>query len=422
MIGRYVKLKSSIIKTDFPKNIKHISNTIRIRIDSNLKLKNALHEFKRISLILLSVFFILTLWVNRINLYPENILLWAENSIKSFSLGNHFPVQIQGEKIMAENLQLNDGYLVALSDSYFNVLSKKGKLIQSEKHNFSNPNIKSAGLRHIIFDRGGKNFKISGNIGTLYTSETEQNILTASIANDGTYAIVMQSPRYLAELYVYGINNALKFKVPFSDYYITNIEINSSSSEIALSGISAYNGDIVSNVYIVDNASKAVKSQFELSDNMVTDIRYFANGNIVAIGDKYSAFINPKTKSVIKKDYENKILKFYDFDKSGTLCMCISSSVNESSRDTIIKLNERAEEIQKIETDQSFNDIILKGEKVIGITKNKIFAYNMWGHCEGYIDAHKFYRKILPSTGGKIYALSSCEISQIKLSGFKSNS
>lgn len=411
----------NIKNINFFKNIRRLIKNISVKINSNQKLKNALLEFKKIAIILVSVFFILTLWANRINLYPENILLWAENSVKSFSLVSRFPVQIPGEKIITENLQLNDGYIIALSDSYFNVLSKKGKLLQSEKHNFSNPNLKSAGLRHIIFDRGGKNFKIACNTRTLHTSKTEQNILTASIASDGTYAIVMQSARYLAELCVYGVNNALKFKIPFSDYYITNIEMNPASGEIALSGISAYNGDIISNVYIVDNASKTIKSEFELPDNMVTDIKYFANGNIVAIGDKYCAFINPKTKSIIKKDYENKILKFYDFDKSGTLCICISSSANESSRDKIIKLDEQGKEFLKIETEQSFNDIILRGEKVIGITKNKIFSYNMWGFCEGHIDTNKFYRKILPAKNGKIYALNSCEISRIKLSGFKSD-
>ncbi len=421
MIGRYVKLKS-IENINFFRNIRHIIGRITGKINSSEKIKNAISEFKRISIILVSVFFILMLWANRVNLYPENILIWTENSIKSFSLKSYFPVQIQGEKIITENLQLNDGYIIALSDSYFNVLSKKGKLIQSEKHNFSNPNLKSAGLRHIIFDRGGKNFKIASNTRTLHSAETEHNILTASISNNGSYAVVTHSPRYLAELYVYDINNTLKFKVPFSDYYITNIEMNSSSGEIALSGISAYNGDIISNVYIVDSASKTVKSQFELPDNMVTDIKYFANGDIVAIGDKYSSFINPRTKSVIKKNYENKILKFYDFDKSGTLCICISSSVNESSRDTLIKLNEHAEETMKIETEQSFNDIILKSEKIIGITKNKIFSYNMWGYCEGHISTEKFYRKILPSQNKNVYALSSCEIAKVKLSGFKSDS
>ena len=418
MIGRYVKLKS-IENINFFRNIRHIIGKFAGKINSSEKTKNALSEFKKIGIILVSVFFILTLWTNRINLYPENILIWAENSIKSFSLKSYFPVQIHGEKIITENLQLNDGYIIALSDSYFNVLSKKGKLIQSEKHNFSNPSLKSAGLRHIIFDRGGKNFKIVSNTRTLHSAETDHNILTASISNNGSYAVVTQSPRYLAELYVYDINNALKFKLPFSDYYITNIAMSPSSGEIALSSISGYNGDIISNVYIVDSTSKTVKSQFELPDDMVTDIKYFANGNIVAIGDKYSAFINPRTKSVIKKDYENKILKFYDFDKSGTLCVCISSSVNEYSRDTLIKLNEHAEETLKIETELSFNDIILKGEKIIGITKSKIFSYNMWGHCEGHISTKKFYRKILPYQNKNIYALSSCEISKIKLSVFE---
>ena len=411
----------NIKNTIFFKNIKNIARNINLRIASNPKLKSSLSEIKRIAIILISVFFVLTLWANRVNLYPENILIWAENSIKSVSFKNHFPVRIQGEKIITENLQLSNGYIIALSDSYFNVFSKKGKLIQSEKHNFSNPNLKSSGLRHIIFDRGGKNFKISSSSKTLYSAETENNILTASIASDGSYAVVTQSPRYLAELQVYSINNALKFKIPFSEYYITNMEMSSSNGEIVLSGISSNNGDIISNIYVVDNASKTIKSQFELPDNMVTDIKFFANGNIVAIGDKCCAFINTKTKSVIKKDYENKILKFYDFDKSGTLCICISSSANESSRDTLIKLDEHAEEMLKIETDQSFKDIILKGEKIIGMTKNKIFSYNMWGHCEGYMDTHKFYRKILPSQNKNIYALGSCDVSRVKLSGLKTD-
>ena len=146
----------------------------------------------------------------------------------------------------------------------------------------------------------------------------------------------------------------------------------------------------------------------------------FTNGNIVAIGDKYSAFINPRTKLVAKKDYENKILKFYDFNKYGALCLCLSSSSNESSRDTLLKLDDFGKEISKLETQYSFTDIIMKGEKIIGITKNKIVSYNMWGACEGYINSEKFYRKILPAPHSNVFVLDSNAISKIKLSGFKS--
>ena len=87
------------------------------------------------------------------------------------------------------------------------------------------------------------------------------------------------------------------------------------SLAIAASGISSDNGDIISNIYIIDTASGIIKSQFLIPDNLITDIKFFSNGNFVAIGDKYATFINPKTKSVVKQFYENNILKFYDFNK-----------------------------------------------------------------------------------------------------------
>lgn len=401
-------------------NIKSRFTALHMWIKENQKRENNFKEIKTIITILGAIFLTLILWSNRVNLYPDNVYLWAEDHIKSLSIGSHFPAHIQGEKISTENLQINDGYIVALSDSTFNVFSKSGKILQQEKHNFSHPNIQSAGRRHIIFDRGGKNFKICSNTRTLHSASTEQNILTACIATNGSYALVTQSPRYLAELSVYNKNNALKFKLPFSEYYITNVAINSTANEISLSGISSYNGDIISNVYVIDVPSKSIKSQFELSDNMVTDIKYFANGMIIAIGDKYSAFVNPKSKSVIKKDYENKVLKFYDFDRLGNVCLCLSSSHNESSKDTLLKMDEYAKETLKIDTEYSFTDVIMKNDKIVGITKDKILVYNMWGACNGYINSEKFYRKILPAPHNNIYALSSCDLFKIKLSGLKS--
>lgn len=388
-------------------------------INETPKRKTVFKDIKNISLILISTFVVLVLWSNRINIAPENVYLWIQENIKSFGITSRFPVKIQGEKIQTENLQINDKRLVALSDSSFDVFSKNGKELQNEKHSFSNPNLQYSGLRYMLFDRGGTSFKIASDCGTLHCGTTEQKILTATVASDGSYAIATQSPRYLSELQVFNKHNVLKFKIPFSEYYITNVDINPYCEEIIVSGISSHGGDIVSNIYVIDPASQSIKSQFGLEDNMVTDLKYFSNGNFVAIGDKYCAFINPKTKLVTKKDYENNILKFYDFDKSGVLCLCLSSSENECSKDIILKLDGSGKEIKLIKTNYSFNDIILKGSSVIGVTNDKIISYNMWGGFDGYIKLEKHYRKILPAPHGYVYALNSCNVSKIKLSGFK---
>lgn len=376
-------------------------------------------DIKNIFLILLSTFLLLVVWSNRVNFSPDNIYTYIGDNVLSFSISSKFPIQIQGEKIQTENLQVNNSYILALSDNNFEIFSKKGKKLLSEKHNFSNPNLQISNSKHIIFDRGGKTFKVTGNRKTFYSGVTDQKIMTATISDMGLYAIATQSLRYLSEIQVFDKKNTLRFSIPISEYYITNLAMDSPGSTLAASGISSDNGDIISNIYVIDMASGKIKSQFVLPDNMITDIKFFSNGNFVAIGDKYSTFINPKTKSVVKKFYENNILKFYDFNKSGTICFCLSQSINETSKNILMKLDASGNEVQTISADYDFDDIIVKGNKIIGLTKDKIISYSMWGNFEGYINLGNCYRKILPASRGYVYAINSSKISKIKLSGFK---
>ena len=376
-------------------------------------------DIKNIFLILILTFFTLVVWSNRVNFSPDNIYAYISDNVISFSVSPKFPVQIQGEKIQTENLQVNNSYIFALSDSSFEIFSKKGKKLLSEKHNFSNPNLQISNSKHIIFDRGGKTFKVTGNRKTFYSGITDQKIMAATISDIGSYAIAVQSLRYLSEIQVFGKRNTLKFSIPISEYYITNLAMDTTGSTLAASGISSDNGDIISNIYIIDTASGIIKSQFLIPDNLITDIKFFSNGNFVAIGDKYATFINPKTKSVVKQFYENNILKFYDFNKSGEICFCLSQSINEASKNILMKFDTSGKEIQTIKADYDFDDIIMKGNKIIGLTKDKIISYNMWGNFEGYINLGNCYRKILPASRGYIYAINPSKISKIKLSGFK---
>lgn len=376
-------------------------------------------DIKNIFLILLSTFLLLVVWSNRVNFSPDNIYTYIGDNVLSFSISSKFPIQIQGEKIQTENLQVNNSYILALSDSNFEIFSKKGKKLLSEKHNFSNPNLQISNSKHLIFDRGGKTFKVTGNRKTFYSGVTDQKIMATTISDMGSYAISIQSLRYLSEIQVFDKRNTLKFSIPISEYYITNLTMDSPGSTLVASGISSDNGDIISNIYVIDVASGKIKSQFMFPDNLITDIKFFSNGNFVAIGDKYAAFINPKTKSVVKKFYKNNILKFYDFNKSGTICFCLSQSINEASKNILMKLDASGNEVQTILADYDFDDIIMKGNKIIGLNKDKIISYNMWGNFEGYINLENCYRKILPASRGYVYAINSIKISKIKLSGFK---
>ena len=86
-------------------------------------------DIKNIFLILISTFFTLVVWSNRVNFSPDNIYAYISDNVISFSVSPKFPVQIQGEKIQTENLQVNNSYIFALSDSSFEIFSKNILLV-----------------------------------------------------------------------------------------------------------------------------------------------------------------------------------------------------------------------------------------------------------------------------------------------------
>lgn len=400
------------IKSTFKKII---PSNIKKSIHKNEGRKKLFNDIKFIILILFCSFLFLVLWVNRVKLYPDNVLLWIEGKISSMSAGPGYPCKVEGEKISSENLKFSDGNIITLSDTSLTILNGSAKLIREENHNFSHPCLKLSGIRAIIYDRGGKNFKIESTAKNLYSGEAEKNIIACAISDNGTYAIVQQSLINLAEMVVYSKNNKEKYRYSFSEYYIADVSLNTMGTEIAACGISADNGNISSNVYLLDFKSETPKSQFKLGDNMVTRVKYLTNGNILAIGDKYMSFINIKSKVVKNFSYGKKLLKFYDFNKDNGICCCLSSSVNETDDDEIVNINTDGNETFRTQTSESFIGLSHRENRTLGLTKNKIISYDRAGHAEGYTKIQNNSKKIILAPHSYAYVLNCNTIDKLKI-------
>ncbi len=390
--------------------------TFKNKTEKNKKL---FKDIKNISIILLCNFLFIVIWVNRISFYPENIILFIKNSFTPSISDCQFPYKLHSSTTSAENFQLSSGGLCVLSDTGFSIISGGKKILKSEKHSFSNPALKTSGMRQIIFDRGGTDFKIESSSDTLFQGSTDKNIISCAISENGVFAIAKQSISHLAEMNVYNKNGREKYKYCFSDYYISDITLNSFGTEGAACGIDSNNGNIISNIYIINFSSETPKHQFLLEDNMVTKIEYLPNGNVLAIGDKYAAFLNINSDSINKFDYENKLLKFYDINKQDSICFCLSSSVNETGEDEIIIFNNYGNEIRKIKTSESFSGIAKHKNRIIGITKNKIISYNSHGHYEGYMEFYNNAKKIILTSHSNAYTLENGVINKVKIKNLK---
>lgn len=401
---------------------KGLTNFLPIKkINSFKKLlpQKSRNDIKTIILILLSSFSFLIMWSNKNNLSPDNLALWAETKAHLLTFGGNFPYTLEGEKISSNNIKINRRSIFALSDTNLEILNTSGKSIRKSPHNFSNPKLKLNGLRAVVYDIGGKHFKIESVPKTIFEKETEKEIIAAAISCTGTYSIVTRSTSHLSELKVYNKQNVEKYCYSFSDYYITDTDLNISGSHGVISGISAENGEIISEIYLLDFKKETPQEKFRFVNNMVTEISVLSNGNILAIGDKYTSFINPKSKKVQNYYYNEKILKFYDINKYDGICFCISSSINEINNDEIVYLDINGKEIIKFETSESFSSISQRKNKILCLSFNKVILYDISGKNNEYMNSIHHAKKIILLSHSKALLLTSHTINKISIKKLK---
>ncbi len=391
-------------------------NSIQHKSSETIKI---IKDIKKITLILLSVFLFLIVWNNRIKLHPDNVILWLKGNWMSFHMGKGFPQKAFGQAVSAENFNLMGKNPVALSDTGFTVFNNSGYLIRNEKHSFSNPLLKIGGIHAIIYDVGGKKYKIESIAESIYTSETDNNIISCSISENGKYGIVTESQNYLSELKVYDSKNSEKYRYYFSEHYICDFELNSAGDQGIASGINTEEGNINSYLYVLNFKFQEPQNKFKLENNLVTKVKYFSNGNILAIGDNYLSVINPASGSVKNFSFDEKLLKFYDFRKDRGICCCLSPSENKSCDDEIVVVDMLGKEIVSVSTNENLNSIAYSGKRIIASSKNKLYAYNYEGKPEGYIDNQPYFKKIIMNSGSYVYAIKSNEIYKVKINNLK---
>lgn len=402
------------------KNIKiyeKVKNLIK-SINKNEKSKKLFKDIKNLIFIFGLTFLFLILWVNRVNLAPVNVALYVKGKFCSFGIGQGFPYKFDGTKITTENLKVHDGNIFALSDTSFEIINSSGKLIRKIKHKFSNPCLKISGVRQLIYDIGGKNFKIESCSGSIYDKETNKEIITAAISDSGVYSIVTRSVTHLAELTVYSKNNLEKYKYSFSDSHVTDMVLSADGKEGLVSAISAQNGEVISTIYILDFKSETPKSQFKLENNIITNVEYLPNGKIVAIGDKYMSFINTKSKTIENYFYNEKILKFYEINKEHGVYCCMSSSDNKS-KDDLIFINTSGKKTYEITAPENLTNISWRKNKIVGLSSGEIISLNENGTINGYIKTKYHDKKIILLPGSNAYVLRAETIDKIKINNLE---
>lgn len=238
-----------------------------------------------ISLVLVIAVVGLSLWVNREHLSWENIKESVKLQVKGEEVGDGFPVPVTGANVYEGNFISYDGGPVALSNTALTAVNSTGREKFSVRHNLSEPVLRAAGGRYLIYNSGSKGYMALSGGKTTAEGAAEMDIITGAVSPSGKFALGLESSYGSSKLEVYMPDGSLQYEYPFSGGYITAIAMNYDGTHGAVCTVRSEKGELVSELTILDFNQEEPAARFETRENLLLAAYWAENGSIYGVGD-----------------------------------------------------------------------------------------------------------------------------------------
>lgn len=368
----------------------------------------------RVSVILIVSVLGLLVWFNRENLTPSNIVEWTQSKIVGMGIGDGYPSPISnGSSVRAGNFASVNKEAVIVSDTALTVLNSTAKELVRRQHSYSNPVMKTAGSRVLIFNLGGTGFQVEGQSKTILKQSTPENILAGSIAANGRYALATQAEGYRSKLTVYLADGTPQYLYQFSDCYVTDVALNRDGTRAAVTGVSASGGAITSSVYLFEFSDPKPKKILKYTDNLMLTVHYGGNGVIVAVGDLLVSTIG-ETGEKVDYGYGGQRLLCYAVD-NGRTAVALAPYANSAASKLAI-LDDGGKEVSSNNLTGAASSVSIYGNTAAALADGKISAFPMSGGVlSGSVDAGTDARSIALHDESSVYVLGVSEIRLLDL-------
>ncbi len=238
-----------------------------------------------ISLALLLVIVGLSLWMNREHLNWENIKESVKLQVKGEEIGDGFPVPITGANVYEGNFISVDGGAAALSNTAFTAVNSTGTEKFSVRHSMSEPVLRAAGNRYLLFNSGSKGYMALSGERVMAEGAAETDIIAGAVCPGGKFALGLEGSFGASKLEVYMADGSLQYEYPFSADYITAIAMNYDGTHGAVCTVRSEKGEMVSKLTILDFNLEEPVAEFETRSNYLLAAYWAENGAIYCVGD-----------------------------------------------------------------------------------------------------------------------------------------
>lgn len=326
--------------------------------------------------------------------------------------GDGYPYQING--MVIEDAEITNSDVVLVYDDTVKVLDSTAKELSNTAHKYDHPVMNTNSGRVLLYDEGGKKFRVQSKTRTLYEKEMEYMILTASLGKNGTVAVATRAEDAQSMLTVYNEKEKEIFVWKCAKENIISCDVSDNGKRFAVSVLGVENGSVYSKVYVFDRKKDTPKVSATYKDSAVSSVKFLSNETVFVLGNNMC--------SVIKKDgKEEKIdvsvnTPYMITISDNNTAVLVLSKYSSTTQKIVSVYNKSGKELFSREIDGLIKSVSTDGKYVGVLTDNNVQIYNMKGELVGSASVNADAEEVIV-TGRNTYVYSADKIERFSSVG-----
>lgn len=271
----------------------------------------------------------------------------------SSSSGASMPVEIAGTAVK-ETFTIGDNVGV-LTDGNVALYAKNGKQLLSYTHGMTDPIVKAAGRRFLLYDRGGTKLVVRMRDKVLFEKEFDYKIISANISSGGWITVVTAAQRYASQLHVW--NSAYDeeiFTWSSSGEYIICSAADSGSKTVAAATLTANaSGQMVTTVHIFTTEAAIELGKKDFSGEAAVSLEYNSSGNVKIICDSMAAVVDRSGNVIGRYDFDRKLISCVNVHGTSGMAL-VFDRYTEARATDVTFIGSRGEQVKTVSVSGKF--------------------------------------------------------------------
>lgn len=348
------------------------------------------------------------IWYPKLDGIVQKIPLTAQENTGELAEGE-FPIKISG----GSDYQLlgMSRYFAMLDEMHLYIYDLNGNLNAESQHDYANPVMSVSGKRVLVYDLGGKKFRVENRHKNIFEKDTEDAILFAKISSNDNTAVVTRPGKALSALSVYNQNGEFIFGLTSNDMRIIDVSFTEYGDGLIVTTMGASGGDMVSKMTKYRFGQKEPVWVSDTVNTMAMSVQP-VNGGVMMFGDNKCVFFDSDGNYKTSFEYKNTLV---DFGCSSDMTAILFKD-QERRRMSLMMINNADYSVNELFIDGDANDLTVSGSEAYVLTQGGVKAYYADGTEGPKADLENEYDGFV-KIGNYIYLLGYDEINRIDFSG-----